>query len=136
MSTNQHLLRFPATLDGLEHAATTLRELLNARHVDGGPRYNVELVFEEVVANIVRHGSPRGDVEVSIRLGCDEIVMTFEDDGVPFDPREHPDPVAPTSIDDAQVGGLGLVLLRKLTRMAYERTPQDHNLLTLTIPAR
>jgi serine/threonine-protein kinase RsbW len=136
MTTNPHLLRFPSTLDGLEHAAGALRDLLHARHVDDGPRYNVELVFEEVVANIVRHGSPTSDVEVAIRFDDEEIVMTFEDDGVPFDPLERPDPVAPTSIDDARVGGLGLVLLKKLTRMGYQRTPTNRNLLTLVIPAR
>ncbi|MEQ1573770.1 MAG: ATP-binding protein [Vicinamibacterales bacterium] len=137
MPTNQHRLRFPPTLPGLEHAASALRELLNARHVDSSPRYNVELAFEEAVSNIVRHGSPIGDVEVVIRFDDDEIVMMLEDDGVPFDPRERPDPVMPTSIDDAPVGGLGLVLLRKiLTRMVYERTPQNRNLLTLAIAAR
>jgi serine/threonine-protein kinase RsbW len=121
----------------LEHAAVALRELLDARHVDGDPRYNVELAFEEVAANIVRHGSPEGDVEVAIDLGDDEIVMTFEDDGVAFDPREQPAPATPTSIDDAQVGGLGIVLLRTIsTRMDYARTPQGRNVLTIAIPAR
>ncbi len=134
MPSNQHVLRFPATPSGLAHAAGTLQALLDAEHVAGGPRYNVELAFEEVVANIVRHGAPTGDVEAIIRFSDDEIVMTFEDDGVPFDPREHPEPVVPT--DDPPVGGLGLVLLRKITRIAYERTGQDRNVLTLTLPAR
>jgi serine/threonine-protein kinase RsbW len=136
MSTNPHVLRFPATLAGLEPAASALRDLLNAHGVEGRPRYHVELAFEEVFANIVRHGSPSGDVEVTVQFGDDEIVVTFEDDGLPFDPCEPPDPVAPTSIDDAQVGGLGLVLLRKLTRMTYERKPTGRNLLTVAIPAR
>ncbi len=136
MPTIQHVLQFPATLDGLAQGAGALRDLLNVQQVDVTRRNNIEVVFEEVVANIVRHGAPRSDVGVAIAFGDDEIVMTFEDDGVPFDPRERPDPVAPTSIDDATVGGLGLVLLRKLTRMAYERTPEERNLLTLAIPAR
>lgn len=137
MPTNQHHLRLPSTLAGLEHAAGELRDLLAARRVDGKLRYNVELAFEEVVANIVRHGSPTGDIEVTIGFGADDIVMTFEDDGVPFDPRERPDPVEPASIEDAQVGGLGIVLLRRIpTRMAYERTPQHRNVLTLAMAAR
>ncbi len=135
--TLDHMLRFPATLSGLEQGAGALRELLDSRHVVGGPRYNVELTFEEVVANIVRHGGPTSDVEVAIRFDDDEILMTFEDDGVPFDPRTSLDPALPTSIDDAPVGGLGLVLLRSVvTRMVYERTPVQRNQLTLAISAR
>jgi anti-sigma regulatory factor (Ser/Thr protein kinase) len=132
-----HILRFPATLGGLEQSAAALRELLDARHVVGGPRYNAELAFEEVVANIVRHAAATSEIEVAIRFDVDEILMTFEDDGVPFDPRASLDPVPPASIDEAPVGGLGLMLLRQiLTRMVYERTPLHRNLLTLGISAR
>jgi serine/threonine-protein kinase RsbW len=137
MTAIQHLLRFRATVAGLEEAGSALRALLDAHHVEGTPRYNVELAFEEVATNIVRYGFPAGDVEVALGFDNDEIILTFEDDGVPFDPRGQPAPALPTSIDEAQVGGLGLVLVRKvLTRMSYERTPQHRNHLTLAIAAR
>ena len=54
--------------------------------MNADPRFKVELAFEEVAANIVRHGHPTEDVEVAIRFDDDEIVLTFEDDGAPFDP--------------------------------------------------
>ena len=136
MSARQQVLRFPPTLAGLDEAAATLRALIG-RDVNDDARYNVELVFEEVAANIVRHGRPTGEIETAVQFDADEIVLTFEDDGVPFDPREHPDRAAPSSLDEAPVGGLGLVLLRKIvTRMTYERTAQKRNVLTLAIPAR
>ena len=63
--------------------------------------------------------------------------LILEDDGVPFDPLRQPEPAVPESIDETQVGGLGLVLVRKLsTRMHYERTPQKRNRLTLSMPLR
>ena len=137
MTMRQHLLRFPATLAGLEETTGTLSKILDDRGVDDGARYHVELVFEEVAANIVRYGSPTGEIEAAVRFDDDEIVLTFEDDGVPFDPRRRSDPALPSSIDEAPVGGLGLVLLRTVvTRMTYERTQQERNLLTLAIPAR
>src|SRR5258705_8153907 len=104
MTRRQHLLRFPPTLAGLEETTDTLRKLLDAREVADAARYNVELVFEEVAANIVRHGSPTGEIEAAVRFDDNEIVLTFEDDGVPFDPRTRPDPVPPSSIDEAPVG--------------------------------
>jgi len=134
--TNQHVLRFPGTRAGFEEAANALRGVLDARGVSGGPRYNVELAFEEVATNIVRHGSPRGDVEVIIAFDDREIVLTFDDDGTAFDPREQPAPPVPASIDEAALGGLGLVLVRKISsRLTYERTSRNHNQLTLAIAA-
>ena len=36
------------------------RHALDAVRLDGATRYNAELVFEEVVANVVGHGAPDG----------------------------------------------------------------------------
>jgi anti-sigma regulatory factor (Ser/Thr protein kinase) len=137
MLTSRHAVRFPGTFAGLEVAGSTLRQLLDERQLAGAPRYNVELAFEEIGANIVRHGSPTSDVEVAIVFTPDETVLQFEDDGVPFDPREHTEPTLPQSLDDALVGGLGIMLVRKVsTRVHYERTPQQRNQLTVAISAR
>jgi serine/threonine-protein kinase RsbW len=136
MLAAEQVLRFPPTLAGHADAAVSLRQLLDARQLADGVRYNVELAFEEITANIVRHGSPTGEVKVRVEFTEDEIVLTFEDDGVPFDPREQPTPHSATSLEDAPIGGLGLVLVRKIsTRMDYERTADERNHLTLAIAA-
>src|SRR5262245_32205745 len=106
MTPSRHALRFRATQGGFEGAAVSLRGVLDGMGLDAGVRYNVELAFEEIAGNIVRHGSPTSDIELSIALDSREIVLTFDDDGVPFDPREQPEPQIPKSIDDAVLGGL------------------------------
>ena len=137
MSSGEHRFRFPPTLAGFAVAAEALRERLDTWDLADGLRYNVEMAFEEAATNIIRHGQAARDVDATITLGLDEIVLTFEDDGVPFDPRHHPAPAFPSSIEEAPVGGLGLPLLRSvLSRMDYERTPEQHNRLTLVLPAR
>ena len=132
--TGQHTLRFPATLDGFTSASESLRRLLDDERVDGRARRNVEFAFEEIGTNIVRHGRPRSDVEVTLLFGGDEVLLTFEDDGIPFDPLEHPDPDVPPTLELARVGGLGVFLVKKLAaRIQYERTPQQRNRVTVAI---
>jgi anti-sigma regulatory factor (Ser/Thr protein kinase) len=134
---NQHVLRFPGTLAGFSEAFVGLRSFLDAQHLNGRPRYNVELVFDEIVANIIRHGIPGAHVEVAVAVNPDEIVLTFEDDGAPFDPRTQARAPEPASLAEAPVGGLGLVLVKKISsRMTYDRTSAHHNVLTLAIPSR
>ncbi len=132
-------LSFAATMAGFEQAFGTLQSALDVNELHPGTRYNVELVFEEIVANIVRHGSAGGapaGVEVSVDVDGDAVVMTFCDDGTPFDPVGHPDPQKPTTIEDTPIGGLGLMMVRKAAReMSYERTPEDKNRLKVTLPA-
>lgn len=134
MQTGSHVLRFPGTSAGFERAADDLRALLDARALGGTSRYNVELAFEEIATNIIRHGSSSEDIVVTVVFGGDEVLLTFEDNGVPFDPSRHPDPSVPESLDEASLGGLGLVFVRKISsRLSYERTTQRRNTLRVAI---
>jgi serine/threonine-protein kinase RsbW len=140
---NQHRgsiqLSFPGTLRGFEQAFGSLRSALDGGGLNQAARYNAELVFEEIVANILRHGAPCGgelDIQVSLEVDDERIIMTFDDDGVPFDPRGRPDPKLPTSLADAADGGLGLMMVRRAANdMQYQRTPQHRNRLIVTLPA-
>lgn len=130
----RHALRFPGTLAGFKDAARALGDILDGRPLESDLRYDVELVFDELAANIVRHAHPTDEVEMEITFDG-EITMTFEDDGVAFDPRLQPAPPAPATIAEARVGGLGLVLVRKIcSRIDYVRTPQGRNRLAVAIP--
>ncbi len=135
MDTHHHVLRFAATLASFEQASADARAALDACGVRGPSRYNAELVFEEIVSNVIRHGRA---AEIEVSLACDPaadaIILTFEDAGPPFDPLERPLPVLPKSIEEAPLGGLGLLLVRKAsTRLHYERTIDEKNRLTVTI---
>lgn len=96
-----------------------------------GPRAinRLEVVFEELVSNIVRHGFAAGSdqtilVLVAARPGA--IELTFEDDGAPFDPTAASEPEPLTSLQTARLGGLGVPLIRKLTGdLRYEAIAPD-----------
>lgn len=132
--TTEHRLRFPGTTRGLDTAVKRLRRILDARRLHPRHRHDVELVFEEVASNIVSYGQPSRAVEAVVCFG-DETILTFEDDGVAFDPRAQPPPPAATQRSELRIGGLGLVIVRDLcTRLDYVRTPEARNRLTLAIP--
>lgn len=130
----EHRLRFSGTTRGLDTAVKRLRRILDARRLHPRHRHDVELVFEEVASNIVNYGRPSRAVEAVVRFG-DETILTFEDDGIAFDPRAQPPPPAATRPSELRIGGLGLVIVRDLcTRLDYVRTPEARNRLTLAIP--
>ena len=132
-------LRFPATFAAYARASSELRRALADEGVAERPRYNAELVFEEIVSNIIRHGcSSHVQCAIEVSLGFDEesLVLSFHDNGQPFDPCGHPLPAAPKTLDEAGRGGLGLLLVRNAAaRIDYERTRQNKNRITVTIAA-
>ena len=133
-------IRFAGTHAGFARGFARLRTALDAERLEGAARYDVELVFEEIVANIVGHGARNGRhpgvcVELETRPGS--IALIFCDDGVPFDPRGRPDPAIAKSLAEARIGGFGLMLVRHAaSSLDYERTADEQNRLTVVVPRR
>jgi anti-sigma regulatory factor (Ser/Thr protein kinase) len=128
-------IHFAGTLEGFERAFARLRLALDAEPLDAAPRYQAELVFEEIVANIVRHGAVgtrTPDVRVKLELDPDSIRLIFDDDGVAFDPRKRPDP--PPRARKGE-GGFGLLLVHRVaSSLDYLRTSEGRNHLTVRLP--
>lgn len=131
------ILKLPATFSAHARAAGELRRLLAGRGIGAKPRYSAELVFEEIISNIIRHGCSdhaQCAIEVEVRFEDNAIVMSFQDNGPPFDPRAYELPQMPRSFETARNGGLGLLLVnRSSERIEYEWTRQNKNHLTVTI---
>ena len=87
--------------------------------------------------NVAMHGA--GDtattlVDLLAEAGPGRCVLVFEDAGRPFDPTAGDLKERPLSLADAEPGGLGLVLMRRMTReLAYERTPEGRNRLRMVL---
>jgi serine/threonine-protein kinase RsbW len=128
-------LTFPGTIAGLAEATSRLRDFLDGVSLPAARRYQVELVFDEIAGNIVRHGRPATGILVDVGVDGRDLVFTFDDDGVPFDPRTHEPRPLDANLANARPGGLGLGLVRRFaTRFEYELTPLRHNRLTVAIP--
>ena len=93
-----------------------------------------QVITDEIVSNSVRcSGSPDFDVDIELPDVPAEVRLVFADRGSPFDPTRTADPDLSAPVADRQVGGLGLYMVRKMSRLvAYERRG-DENVLTVVI---
>jgi anti-sigma regulatory factor (Ser/Thr protein kinase) len=109
---------FLARLDRLR----ALREFLESFCAEAGVAYDhclrLNLVLEELFTNTVRHGH-RGDSDapVWVTLSGDGsgLNLTYEDSAPPFNPYGTPPDAPPdTTVKMRKIGGLGVLLTRKL----------------------
>jgi anti-sigma regulatory factor (Ser/Thr protein kinase) len=135
-------ISLPARLASVEAARQWLQPQLQTADVAPGSLFRIELVLEELLMNVVRHGHPRpaaGD-GFSLRLGAelhsDHLLLCLEDDGVAFDPATAPLPATPASLAEARVGGLGLLLVRKSARSLRHERVDGLNRLWVELPLR
>lgn len=130
-------IRFSGNRDGFARAFGQLHAALDGERLVASSRYNVELVFEEVVSNIINYGTMDGrepQVCVTFESRTTEVVLTFEDDGRAFDPTIRTAPPPARSLEEAKVGGFGLILVRKAaSSLNYTRTQEGRNRLIVSV---
>lgn len=125
-------LKVPPDLQRLAQLGCEVHTFLQNACVDPHRAHRCEVVLEEVLTNVLRHGR-RGDrapaAEVEVTVDGDALQVCVTDDGPAFDPTAAP-PLDPTTpLEARSEGGMGILLLQRLTRrLAYERRG-EHNRL-------
>lgn len=100
---------FPALLEAIEAH-------LEDGGVPPGPAAQVMIALDEVISNALDYGGETGAPTVDVAIGIDEgaVDVTISDDGKPFNPLAAPPPDTSLSIEDREIGGLGIHLVREL----------------------
>ena len=127
METNN----FYATLDQLHFMLRWIQERIEPLHLNPVLVSKIELASEEALVNIIHHAyhDEGGEIDIEIEvIPQKQLKISFLDKGLPFNPLE-----LPPSKKKEEVGGLGIVLMRKcVDDLSYQRK-KDHNVLSLLI---
>ncbi|HEX8963528.1 MAG TPA: ATP-binding protein [Rhodocyclaceae bacterium] len=96
--------------------------------------------FDEVLANILAHGGPGARaMPIRARIGIGgngawrEAVLEVSDAGAPFDPLQVTDRPSLTTLAEADLGGLGLLLLRSHSDALSYRREAGCNRMAVTV---
>ena len=123
-------------LAGLREVSSAALAWLDQRGAGDALRFDVSLVIEEIVTNRIKYGWPdagRHEIAVEIAEREGHVVVRFEDDGEPFDPREAPPPEFPESPEFRRPGGLGLHLVRGVADVTDYRSEHGVNRLEIVV---
>ncbi len=87
--------------------------------------FALNLSLEEVITNVISYGyedEKEHLINVKIRSADSWLEIEVEDDGKPFNPLEKEDPDVDAPIEERQIGGLGIYLVRNyMDDLAYKR---------------
>jgi anti-sigma regulatory factor (Ser/Thr protein kinase) len=96
--------------------------------------FNLNLVLEEAISNVVLYAYPKEEHEI-ITLTAkkieNQLIFILTDSGKEFDPTQIPDADITLSAEERSIGGLGIFLIRQImNRVEYQRI-EGKNVLTL-----
>jgi len=126
-------LRVKSELIEIEKVRIFLEETLKGLKLSEEAYYLIELSLLEMCINIIRYAYPeeKGDIFLKIWNQDERIFFEIRDRGIPFDPREAPEPDIQDMVNQGQTGGLGIFLSRQLMNGFEYRREDNQNILIM-----
>ena len=129
-------LTLQASLEKLDEVLAFVEENLEKNDCPMKVLMQVQIAVEEIFVNISHYAydSEQGTVTIRVEVGGDplQVIITFIDQGVPYDPLQKEDPDVTLSAEDRQIGGLGIFMVKKsMDDVKYEYA-DGKNILTIS----
>jgi anti-sigma regulatory factor (Ser/Thr protein kinase) len=109
----------------LDRVISFVSDLCTRYSLSPDTEYDLNLALDEMITNVAKHAFPEGEdhqFTVQISISDEEFLARIEDDGMAFDPTDHPPPDLDAPLEVRKEGGLGIYLVRQImSSVEYQR---------------
>ncbi len=131
-----NVLHIAPQLDQIDLALAWLRGLAREAQWPERTVFGLVLSLDEALTNIIHHsrsaqGRDTGQIHLACTCETQGIVLRIEDHGMAFDPTQATPKPQADSVEDAQIGGHGLRLMRHYLKSLHYAREGERNVLTL-----
>lgn len=130
-------LKIDAEIDNLERVQEYVNQALERAGFGLKQIMQISLAVEEIFCNIANYAykPDKGEARIYCEVkkdNPDRMVIEFIDEGTPYNPLDREDPDIKLSLEERQVGGLGIFLTKKLMDSMEYRHEGTKNILIVT----
>lgn len=128
-------LTIAATVENIEIVTDFVNEQLEALNCPMKAQMQIDIAIDELFGNIAHYAYHPEVGSATVRVETEQdpriVVITFIDGGVPHDPLMAADPDVTQSVQERQLGGLGIYMVKKsMDAITYEYK-DGKNILTI-----
>lgn len=118
-------LTIDATIDNVAAVTAFVDEQLEQLDCPMKTQCQVDIAIDELFGNIANYAYNPEIGAATVRVEVTEnplaVVITFIDNGVPYDPLAKADPDVTLSAEEREIGGLGIYMVKKtMDDVSYE----------------
>ena len=118
-------LTIDATIENITQVTAFVDEQLEALDCPLKAQMQIDIAIDELFGNIAHYAyNPEiGPATVRVEVLQDPlaVVVSFIDNGIPYDPLAKEDPDVALSAEDREIGGLGIYMVKKsMDEITYE----------------
>ena len=134
METQAYTFELKNDLTELRSLEQHLFNLAGLANLSDKSILRINVCLDELFTNIVSYGFEDDSehvIKFAVRVEDNLLIIEIEDDGTPFNPLEKIDPEFPANVESAKIGGLGILIIRKLIDSIGYVRKQGKNKLTM-----
>ena len=124
-----------AKIENVDKVTEFVNEVLEDKECPLKVQMQLDVAIDEIFGNIAyyAYGKGRGNATIQIEMEDNppKITLTFIDQGIPYNPLESKDPDITLDIEDREIGGLGIFLVKKTMDELYYEYVDGQNILTM-----
>ena len=128
-------LTIPAIVENIEAVTSFVNEQLDALDCPVKAQTQIAIAIDELFSNIAYYAyHPKtGDATVRVEVLDDPmcVIITFIDQGVPYDPLTAADPDTGLPVEERAAGGLGIFMVKKSMNEITYRYENGSNILSI-----
>ncbi len=122
-------------LGEIAHLADALEKYADKNQLDARLVFHLNLALEEIVTNIISYGYrdyPKDTpIHLTFSLESEYVEIQIEDYGPAFNPLQAPEPDTSKSVEEREIGGLGIHLVKRMVENLSYRREENRNILLL-----
>ena len=123
-------MKLTPSLESMEQVTAFVEQELETAGISMKVIAQINIAVDEIFSNIARY-SGANDATVGVSVEDGRITLRFADNGRPYDPTEKPDPNISLSVEERDVGGLGIFMVKKFMDTVEYEYHDGLNILTL-----
>ena len=128
-------LTVEAKIENIEAVTDFVNEQLEALDCPMKAQMQIDIAIDELFGNIAHYAYNPEIGQATVRVEVIEeplsVVITFIDNGVPYDPLAKADPDTTLSVEEREIGGLGIYMVKKsMDDITYEYK-DGHNIIKI-----
>lgn len=116
-------LTLRAETENLNQVLDFVNDFLKKKNCPMNVVFELDIAVEELFVNIAHYAytPEKGDAVIGISFEDESVIITFTDSGIPYNPWAKKDPDITLSLEERQIGGLGIYMVKNsMDEVAYE----------------
>ena len=127
---------FKPNLESVEKIQDFVGENLKKEKSDKKQLYKINVLIEEIVVNIVNYAfkdTKEGIIDIEIDALSDKLLLKISDNGLPFNPLKAKEPDISASLENRNIGGLGIFFVKQIAKSLDYSFENSRNCISLVI---